>query len=133
MISMYIHSSIIYIPPAILDNPVFVIAGGTVGGALLLVVTAVILLCILFLRKVHSTTHSKLFILAYSLSCVFICISEYYHSTTNLIMYYAYQPLSLYTVPINWRLILTHDRVSQLQFGLIQLQAMAHPPTSIMV
>ena len=42
------------------DNVVSAIAGGVGSAVLLLVVTALILFCVLILRKIHSTTQSKL-------------------------------------------------------------------------
>ena len=42
------------------DNVVPAIAGGVGSGVLLLVVTTLILFCVLILRKIHSTTQSKL-------------------------------------------------------------------------
>ena len=55
------HTSISCFP--IPDNTVSVIAGGAGAGGLLLVVTAVILFCMLIMRKVHSTTQSKLYVI----------------------------------------------------------------------
>ena len=57
------------------DNAVSAIAGGVGSAALLLVVTALTLFCVLILRKIHSTTQSKLYSRCFFF-CKFISLSE---------------------------------------------------------
>ena len=59
ILTQFVWENIFYTFMSLPDNAVSAIAGGAGGGGLLLVVIIGVLICILIMRRVHSTTESK--------------------------------------------------------------------------